>query len=76
MFGAPLGWQHAVMNPGRSLSAALDLGIPAIYVEGGGGGALARAEVTDLRRRASLDVLADYGIIAPRRAATDRPAGG
>ena len=34
VFGAPLGWEHAVMNPGRSLSAALDLGIPGIYVEG------------------------------------------
>lgn len=44
-FGAPLAWLHAVMQPGRSLSAALALDIPGIYVEGGGGGALLRREV-------------------------------
>ena len=65
VFGAPLGWEHAVMNPGRSLSAALDLGIPGIYVEGSGGGALARAEVATYVDGV-LDVLADYGILGPR----------
>ena len=45
-FGAPLGWLHAEMQPGRSTSAALALGIPVIYAEGGGGGALRGSEVT------------------------------
>ena len=38
-FGAPVVWEHPPpMPPGRSLSAATDLGIPAIYTEAGGGG--------------------------------------
>ena len=45
-FGAPLGWLHEEMQPGRSTSAALALGIPVIYAEGGGGGALRGGEVT------------------------------
>jgi predicted deacylase len=46
MFGAPLGWLHATFQPGRSASAALALGIPVIYAEGGGGAALRRDEVS------------------------------
>lgn len=65
VFGAPLGWQHAVMNPGRSLSAALDLGIPGVYVEGGGGGALVGAELA-IYVDGVLDVLGHLGNIAPR----------
>ena len=38
-FGAPVVWEHPPpMPPGRSLSAATDLGVPAIYTEAGGGG--------------------------------------
>jgi predicted deacylase len=38
-FGAPVVWEHPPpMPPGRSLSAATDLGIPAIYTEASGGG--------------------------------------
>jgi len=44
-FGAPLGWLHESIGPGRSTSAALALGIPVIYAEGGGGAALVRDEV-------------------------------
>jgi predicted deacylase len=44
-FGAPLGWLHESIEPGRSTSAALALGIPVIYAEGGGGGSLVRDEV-------------------------------
>lgn len=37
-FGAPVVWRHpAPMPPGRTLSEARDAGIPAIYVEAGGG---------------------------------------
>jgi predicted deacylase len=45
LFGAPLGWLHATVQPGRSISTALALGVPAIYAEGGGGAALRRDEV-------------------------------
>lgn len=49
-FGAPVVWRHPPpMAPGRTLSVAEDAGIPAIYVEAGGG--LAPAP----------DVLAAYG---------------
>lgn len=44
-FGAPLVWDHEGLNPGRSLTAAADLEVPAIYVEGAGGGALRRDEL-------------------------------
>lgn len=40
VFGAPIIWEHVGSNPGRSMSAADDLGIPSIYVEGSGGGGL------------------------------------
>lgn len=37
-FGAPVVWRHpAPLAPGRTLSLAETLGIPAIYVEAGGG---------------------------------------
>lgn len=39
-FGAPVVWEHDGSGPGRSLSAAFDLNVPSIYVEGSGGGGL------------------------------------
>jgi predicted deacylase len=45
LFGAPLGWLHSAIQPGRSVSTALAFDVPAIYVEGGGGAALRRDEV-------------------------------
>lgn len=44
-FGAPLTWLHNTMNPGRSISAAWERGIPAIYAETGGGGRLRASDV-------------------------------
>jgi len=44
-FGAPLVWEHDAVGPGRSLTAALALGVPCIYVEGSGGGGLRGDEV-------------------------------
>jgi predicted deacylase len=44
-FGAPLVWAHPVVSPGRSLSVAADQGIPALYVEGSGGGQVRGAEL-------------------------------
>ena len=45
-FAPPILWRHDTINPGRSLSAAADLDVPAIYVESSqGGGVLLHAEV-------------------------------
>lgn len=44
-FAAPLGWIHDEIGPGRSISAASEDGIPAIYVEGGGGAALTHTDL-------------------------------
>lgn len=44
-FAAPLGWIHDEIGPGRSISAAVDSGIAAIYVEGGGGAALTQTDL-------------------------------
>jgi predicted deacylase len=37
-FGAPLVWEHPESAPGRTLSAALDRGIPCVYTGASGGG--------------------------------------
>ncbi|NED97833.1 hypothetical protein G1H11_21265 [Phytoactinopolyspora alkaliphila] len=39
-FGAPMVWTHPRLGPGRTLTMARDLGIPAIYVESPVGGVL------------------------------------
>lgn len=53
-FGAPIVWRHASVAPGRSLSAAAALGVPAVYVEGSGGATLRGRDldiyVTGVRR--------------------------
>lgn len=41
-FGAPIVWLHDELNPGRSISAAADLGVASLYVESGGGGSVQR----------------------------------
>jgi predicted deacylase len=48
-FGAPLVWAHDKLNPGRSLTTAAAFGVAAVYVEGGGGGALRRDELHGYR---------------------------
>jgi predicted deacylase len=44
-FGAPMVWEHSGSGPGRSMSAAEDLGVASIYVEGSGGGGLIGRDV-------------------------------
>ncbi|CAB4925364.1 unannotated protein [freshwater metagenome] len=60
-FGAPLTWQHEGSGPGRSLSAAADLGVPSIYVEGSGGGGLAGTDL-DTYVRGLTRLLAHFGM--------------
>ena len=46
-FGASVVWEHPPpMPPGRTLSAATDLGVPAIYTEASGGGHARLSDVT------------------------------
>lgn len=60
-FGAPNIWRHEEIAPGRSLSAALDLGVPAIYVEGSGGGGL-RGEDLDIYLTGLIRLLGFLGM--------------
>jgi threonine synthase len=43
-FGLGLIWAHDVASPGRTLTAAAQLGVPAIYVEASGGGQVRGSE--------------------------------
>ncbi len=61
-FAAPLTWRHPESGSGRSLSAAEDLGIPSIYVEGRGGGQI-RLDDLHAYRDGMLRVLAHLGMI-------------
>ncbi|NDL55995.1 succinylglutamate desuccinylase/aspartoacylase family protein [Phytoactinopolyspora mesophila] len=44
-FGAPVIWAHPRTAPGRSLSAAAEHGVPAIYAECSGGGSIRSREL-------------------------------
>jgi predicted deacylase len=63
-FGAPVLWEHPTVNPGRSLSVAIDAGVPCLYAECGGGGRVRGADVeayvAGVRR-----VLAHLGVLPP-----------
>lgn len=71
-FGAPLVWFHDRLNPGRSISVAAERGIPAIYVETGGGGNLRPADLDayvegTLRVMQEMSMLSDVGAAAAER---------
>lgn len=63
-FAPPTLWTHPRLGPGRTLTTARDLGIPAVYVESPAGGVLAAdhvdAYVSGVRR-----VLAHLGMLPP-----------
>ncbi len=65
-FGAPVVWTHASLGPGRTLTTARQLGIPAIYAESPVGGVLddryLDAYVSGVRR-----VLADLAMLPGER---------
>jgi predicted deacylase len=63
-FGSPTIWLHDEMNSGRSYSAAWARGIPAIYAESGGGGALRQSDL-DAYVAGVLSVMAYLGMIGP-----------
>ncbi len=48
-FGAPIFWGHPEIASGRSLSVALEAGIPCLYAECGGGGRVRPGDLTAYR---------------------------
>jgi predicted deacylase len=62
-FAAPFIWEHPDLSPGRSLSAARDLGVASIYVEGRGGGQVRQTDL-DCYVDGVLRVLEHLGMIA------------
>ncbi|TKG66635.1 hypothetical protein FCN18_24535 [Prauserella endophytica] len=61
-FGAPLIWSHPRTGRGRSLSVAADQGIPAVYAECTGGGAV-RSRELDTYVRGVLGIMAEIGML-------------
>jgi predicted deacylase len=61
-FGAPLIWSHPNAEPGRSVSAAAALGVPAIYVESSGGGSI-RADQLDAYLNGVRNVMSVMGML-------------
>lgn len=56
-FGAPVLWGHPLpVAPGRSISAAIDLGVPSLYTEALGGG-IARSDDVACFRDGVLNVM-------------------
>ena len=49
-FGMPVVWAHPSVSPGRTLSVAVELGIPWLYTESVGGARLSREEYPYYRR--------------------------
>lgn len=62
-FGLPVIWGTTPTLEGRSLSAARDLGVPALYAEHGGGGGCDPRGVDDYLR-GCLRVMRELGMIA------------
>lgn len=71
-FGAAVLWGHPLpMPPGRSLSAATELGIPSLYTEAPGGG-YARHEDVTLFSRGVRNLMQHLGMLAGAPDSPDR----
>lgn len=72
-FGAPMIWLHESWPPGRSLTAAMEYGVPAIYAECGGGGGIRR---TDLETYVTgvQSVMAELGMLPAAPSTGPRPS--
>lgn len=63
-FGAPVRWGHPLpMPPGRTISAATDLGVPSLYSEAPGGG-YARPQDVATFTQGVINVLRHLGMMA------------
>jgi uncharacterized protein len=75
-FGAPVMWGHPLpLAPGRTLSSATELGIPALYTEAPGGG-YARAQDVECFKQGVLNVARHLGILRDEQARTQQDGGG
>jgi len=63
-FGAPIMWGHPLpIPPGRSISAATDLGVPSLYTEAPGGG-YTRPEDVDCFVTGVVNVMRHLGMVS------------
>ena len=63
-FGAPVLWGHPLpLPPGRTISAAVELGVPSLYTEAPGGG-YARPDDVACFRQGVLNVMRRLGMLA------------
>jgi predicted deacylase len=63
-FGAPVLWGHPMPIPaGRSISAAMEVGVPWLYTEAAGGG-FARPDDVACYRRGILNLMRHLGMLA------------
>jgi predicted deacylase len=61
-FGAPVIWEHPTVSPGRTLSSAIELGIPALYCEARGAGRIHPDDLL-IYRRGVTNLLRFLGIL-------------
>ena len=73
VFGAPVLWGHPPpIPPGRSITAALELGVPCLYTEAAGAGR-ARPDDVDCFTRGVLNVMQHLNMLAGEPAAAPTP---
>ncbi len=73
VFGAPVLWGHPPpVPPGRSISAAIDCGVPCLYTEAAGAGR-ARPEDVDCFTNGVLNVMRHLDMLAGEPAAVPPP---
>lgn len=68
IFGAPVVWEHPEVPPGRTLSVAVEKGIPALYTESSGGGWLSK-EIVLFYKDGVLNIMKYLGMLPAKLAA-------
>jgi len=63
IFGAPVTWAHPVIEPGRTISAARDRGIPFLYTEAWGAARIAGEDLA-MMKRGVRNLLCLLGVLA------------
>lgn len=73
IFGAPVIWGHPIIEPGRTISSALDRGIPFLYTEAWGAGRIAADDLA-MMKRGIRNLLRHLGIMeSPLEPAAAKP---
>jgi uncharacterized protein len=63
IFGAPVTWAHPVIEPGRTISAARDRGIPFLYTEAWGAARIAGEDLV-MMKRGVRNLLRHLGVLS------------